>query len=125
MFGINNRAYLEGTINGSRLPWTYRLDLRLNKSFNIYWGNEDNKNSGLMNIYLQVQNILNTANIVNVYQFTGNPDDDGYLSTAVGVNDIQDQLSPASFADLYNVKLNNPSNFTRPRTIRLGLMFDF
>ena len=125
MFGINDRDYLDGSINGSRLPWTYRLDVRFNKSFDISWGEEENRKSAAMNVYLQVQNLLNTANIVGVYQYTGNPDDDGYLATAVGMGDAQDQLDPASFRDLYMLKLNNPSNYTRPRTIRLGVTLDF
>ena len=125
MFGINDRDYLDGSINGSRLPWTYRLDMRVNKSFDLTWGEEENQKSAAMNVYLQVQNLLNTANVVNVYQYTGNPDDDGYLSTAVGIGDAQDQLDPIAFTDMYMLKLNNPSNYTRPRTIRLGVTLDF
>jgi len=125
MFGINDRDYLDGSINGSRLPWTYRLDMRVNKSFDLTWGEDENQKSAAMNVYLQVQNLLNTANIVNVYQYTGNPDDDGYLSTAVGIGDAQDQLDPVAFTDMYMLKLNNPSNYTRPRTIRLGVTLDF
>jgi len=125
MFGINNRAYLEGSINGSRLPWTYRMDMRVNKSFDIKWGEEEDVKSASVNVYLQVQNLLNTANIVDVYQFTGNANDDGYLTTAVGVSDIEDQINPQSFVDMYTVKLNDPSNYTRPRTVRLGVTLDF
>jgi len=125
MFGINNRAYLEGSINGSRLPWSYRMDMRVNKSFDLTWGQEEDQKSASLNVYVQVQNLLNTANVVNVYQFTGNPDDDGYLTTAVGIGDIQDQSDPTSFTDLYTVKLNNPNNYTRPRTVRLGVTLDF
>jgi outer membrane receptor protein involved in Fe transport len=125
-FGINNRSYLEGSVNGSRLPWTYRMDMRVNKSFDIKWGDvEESRNKGTVNIYLQVQNILNTANIVNVYQYTGNADDDGYLTTAVGIDDVASQTNPNAFADMYTVKLNDPNNFTRPRTVRLGLTLDF
>ena len=125
MFGINNRAYLEGSYNGSRLPWTYRMDMRVNKSFDLTWGEEEDVKSASMNVYLQVQNLLNTANIVDVYQFTGNANDDGYLTTAVGVSDIEDQVNPQSFVDMYAVKLNDPSNYTRPRTVRLGVTLDF
>jgi outer membrane receptor protein involved in Fe transport len=125
-FGINNRSYLEGSVNGSRLPWSYRMDMRVNKSFDIKWGDvEESRNKGTVNIYLQVQNILNTANIVNVYQYTGNADDDGYLTTAVGIDDVASQTNPNAFADMYTVKLNDPNNFTRPRTVRLGLTLDF
>ena len=125
MFGINDRNYLEGSVNGSRLPWTYRLDMRVNKGFDITWGEEEDQKSAAVNVYLQVQNLLNTANVVNVYQFTGNADDDGYLSTAVGIDDIQSQTDPNAFVDMYTLSLNNPSNFTRPRTVRLGVTIDF
>ncbi len=125
-FGINNRSYLEGSVNGSRLPWSYRMDMRVNKSFDIKWGDvEESRNKGTVNVYLQVQNILNTANVVNVYQYTGNADDDGYLTTAVGIDDVASQTNPNAFADMYTVKLNDPNNFTRPRTVRLGLTLDF
>jgi outer membrane receptor protein involved in Fe transport len=125
-FGINNRTYLEGSVNGSRLPWSYRMDMRVNKSFDIRWGDvQESQKKGTVNLYLQVQNILNTANVVNVYQFTGNPDDDGYLTTAVGIDDIASQINPNAFADMYTVKLNDPNNFTRPRTVRLGVTLDF
>ncbi len=125
MFGINDRTNLEGSVNGSRLPWRYRLDMRVNKSFDITWGEGEDMKSASMNVYLQVQNLLNTQNLVTVYQYTGNADDDGYLSSAVGVNDTQKQVDPTAFADLYSLKLNNPNNYTRPRTVRLGVTLDF
>ena len=35
------------------------------------------------------------------------------------------QIDPDSFRDLYSAKVNNPFNFGAPRTIRLGVRFDF
>ena len=69
--------------------------------------------------------MLNTQNLVTVYQYTGNADDDGYLNSAVGVNATQNQVDPTAFNDLYSLKLNNPNNYTRPRTVRLGVTLDF
>ncbi|MEZ7925001.1 MAG: carboxypeptidase-like regulatory domain-containing protein [Flavobacteriales bacterium] len=125
MFGINDRTNLEGSVNGSRLPWRYRLDLRVNKGFDISWGEGEEMKSASMNVYFQVQNLLNTQNLVTVYQYTGNADDDGYLNSAVGVNATQNQVDPTAFNDLYSLKLNNPNNYTRPRTVRLGVTLDF
>jgi len=125
MFGINDRTSLQGTLNGSRMPWRYRVDMRVNKSFDLTWGEEEDKQDLALNVYLQVQNLLNIANIVNVYQFTGNADDDGYLTTAEGMDDIESSFDPNSFVDLYTLKLNDPNNFTRPRTVRLGVTLDF
>jgi hypothetical protein len=53
------------------------------------------------------------------------PDDDGYLASAQAQTTIAGQTSPTSFNDLYSVKINNPSNYQRPRVIRLGILLDF
>lgn len=125
MFGVSQRSTLEGTLNGSRLPWRYRMDLKVNKRFNLTFGEEENQTNMGLNVYLQVQNLLNTANIVSVYKYTGNADDDGYLSTPEGQADLVSQTDPEAFIDLYNVKLNDPNKYTRPRTVRLGISLDF
>jgi hypothetical protein len=72
-----------------------------------------------------VQNLLNTKNIIEVYRYTGNPDDDGYLTSASGKDAIQKETDPNSFVDLYSLKLNDPTHYNRPRTIRLGITIDF
>ena len=78
-----------------------------------------------MNVYVWVQNLLNTDNVINVYRYTGNPDDDGYVSSAEGQQDISQQIDPAAFVDQYGVKVNNPNNYSRPRTIRVGVTMNF
>ena len=125
VFGENDRSNLEGSVNGSRLPWRFRMDMRVNKSFDISWGEGEDKKSTSMNVYFQVQNLLNTKNIVSIYQYTGNADDDGYLTSAVGLTDVPNKVDPNSYVDLYSLKLNNPNNYTRPRTLRLGVTLDF
>ena len=35
--GINDRSTLMGSINGSRLPWQFRLNAKFNKNFEIKW----------------------------------------------------------------------------------------
>jgi len=57
--------------------------------------------------------------------FFGTPDDDGYISSAVGQEMVEDQLNPQSFVDMYMVKVNNPSNYSMPRRIMLGLSMNF
>ena len=93
-FGINDRSVLEGSINGSRLPWTVRINTKINKRFTIDVGELDNKRKLGFNVYLQVQNLLNTQNVRSVYRATGNPDDDGYLSSASAQTDIESQNDP-------------------------------
>jgi hypothetical protein len=125
--GIGNlNAGLSGTLNGSRLPWTYRLDVQLDKTFNIEFGKDDNKKKvTFLNVYLRVTNLFNQFNILGVYRATGNWDDDGYLAAAASQTSIQNQIDEQAFRDYYAMKVQNPFNISVPRTIRLGVKFDF
>jgi hypothetical protein len=127
-FGVQTRSNLDGTINGSRLPWQIRVDLRVDKNIDLHWGGDANgagQKMANLNIYLQVLNVLNTKNVLNVYRYTGNADDDGYLTDATTQTVINAQNSPQSFRDLYTVKVNDPTYYSIPRRIRLGVMLDF
>jgi hypothetical protein len=125
--GIGNlNAGLSGTLNGSRLPWTYRLDVQLDKTFNIEFGKDDNKKKvTFLNVYVRVTNLFNQFNILGVYRATGNWDDDGYLAAAASQTSIQNQIDEQAFRDYYAMKVQNPFNISVPRTIRLGVKFDF
>ncbi|MGM0646913.1 MAG: carboxypeptidase regulatory-like domain-containing protein [Bacteroidota bacterium] len=111
---------IEGSINGSRLPWSFTIDARIDRD--IMLGKE---RKTYLNVYLQVLNVLNSQNILNVYNATGNPDDDGFLSAAEFQQQIQTQNDPQSFRDLYSIRINNPYNYSLPRRIRLGIAFNF
>ncbi len=115
---------LDGSINGSRLPWQYRMDMRIDRDLELNVGKEKSKKL-MMNVYLQVLNVLNNRNIVNVYRATGNPDDDGYLTDATFANDIQSQNDEQTFRELYTMKVNSPFNYSLPRRIRLGVLVNF
>jgi outer membrane receptor protein involved in Fe transport len=123
----NTVPVLQGTLNGSRLPWQFKIDARLDKDIKVKLGNKDSKNrkDAYVNIYLQVLNLLNTKNIMVVYAATGNPNDDGYLSAAMYQAAINEQLNVQSYRELYSLYINNPSNYSLPRRIRLGATFDF
>lgn len=125
--GTGGAAQFTGTINGSRKPWQYRFDTQIDRNVSIKRGGEgdDAKTPLNLNIYLQVNNVFNIVNVVNVYAATGNPDDDGYLNTAVGQNFVSSTVSPLSFVDYYNMKMTNPYFYSIPRTIRLGVKLDF
>ncbi len=118
---------LRGTYGGSRLPWQFRLDLRIDKDiyFKLKKSEGDNTKRAYMNVYFQILNLLDTKNVLNVYTYTGNPDDDGYLSAPEWQREINNQLDPQSFRDLYGIFVDNPSNYSLPRQIRLGLIFNF
>ncbi len=128
-FGIGGgNTALDGQINGSNLPWSYKVDLRIDKNMEINFGGKKEgaeKKTANLTVYLQVLNVLNTKNVLAVYKATGNPDDDGYLNSAEAQTLISSQNDPESFRDLYAIKNNNPSNYSRPRVIRIGLLLDF
>ncbi|MBS1595427.1 MAG: carboxypeptidase regulatory-like domain-containing protein [Bacteroidetes bacterium] len=112
----------------SRLPWYTRLDLRVNKDFVFAVGkkseNKDQRNIGL-SIYVYIQNLLNTENILAVYPYTLNANDDGFLTANGSAVVIASKTNPQSYKDLYRAKVNNPDNYSLPRRIYLGANINF
>jgi hypothetical protein len=123
----NPVTIIQGSINGSRLPWSFRMDGRLDRDITLSSGKDSkgNKKNYYLNVYLQVLNILNAQNIMGVYAATGNPDDDGYLAAAEYQSQIYSQLDPQSYIDMYSIRVNNPYNYSSPRMIRLGVGLNF
>ena len=115
----------EGSINGSRLPWQFNLNLNLDKNWTITKGTGEDASSYNVNVYFWIGNLLNTRNINSVYRFTGVSDDDGYLAAAQYQPLINSQNNPESFRNYYGMYVDNPFNLGVPRTIRLGVKFDF
>ena len=110
-----------GAINGARKPWYFEINLRADKSFTIM-------NKLRANVYLRVENLLNTQNVLGVYSFSGDPEDDGFLVSSIGQNRIRSvELSDRpieSFYDQYDWRMLNPGFYSRPRRIYLGLTFN-
>lgn len=111
-----------GSINGARKPWTFRFDLRVDKTFTIA--------NGLgLNIYARVFNLLDRRNVIGLYPATGSPDDDGFLQSSNGLDKIQQIENSARLVDAYLASyqwaLINPNLFSLPRRIFVGAIFDF
>lgn len=127
--GLPGRPITKGSINGSRLPWYFRVNFRVWKNFNFTVGKKkedvDNRRDLGLQIYLQIQNLLNTKNPIKVYRYTGTPDDDGYLSAPSTLPNIQSALNPDAYQDQYSAYINQPGNYSLPRRIFLGLIFSF
>ena len=116
-----------GTINGAELPGTARIDLRVDRAFNL--GFSDSK----VRAYLSVINLLDTQNVLAVYRSTGLPNEDGFASTVRG----QQQLNTEGRLFNYQSYIGGPVNvggsqsssgglfYGSPRQIRLGVLFDF
>ncbi len=119
-----NTNYLIGQINGARKPARFTINARFDRDFEIKYGAEKNKSAGL-NVYLEINNLLNNKAILNVYETTGNPDDNGYLTSAKNQKTINQQNDPTAYRNYYTMYIQNPYNYSFARTIRLGVMFNF
>ncbi len=120
-----NTNYLIGSLNGSRQPSTFFVDLKIDKTIPITFGKEDNKKHANINIYFLIENLFNTLNIRYVYSQTGNADDDGYLTAAINQNTINTQNDPQSYRDYYSMNTGGYWMYYNPRTIRFGVSFNF
>lgn len=104
-----------GKINSRFGPWTYRLDLKANRSFSVARFNWD--------VYLWVLNVFDTDNAIDVYEGTGLPDNTGWLATPAGQQFIATHGEEG--LTKYNIKQRNPKNYDTPRQVRLGLRMMF
>jgi len=110
------------SLNFSTTPWTYRLDIKLDKSFMI--GPVD------VNLYLWITNVFNTQNVVQVFNTSSDAYDDGFLATGTGETRgdgyaLYGADKQALFEKLYRTMTYDPTNFGPPRQIRLGLRLDY
>jgi len=72
LLDTRSRRALE-QVGHSTTPFVYNFDLRVDKTFNLM------KNLQAT-VYMRVNNLFNTKNVINVYPSTGTPDDDGFIS---------------------------------------------
>ena len=124
-------------LGASTTPWFFQLDARLDKA--VHFGGLD------ADIYIYVQNLLNTQNVLQVFPRTGDAAYDGWLSTSAGQaaalqngpqyvafynaiyngNNASASGNPNS-PGLVNNLTNLPfSNYGIPREIRFGVKLDY
>ena len=123
-----NRRPLE-PVGSSTTPWNFTLDARLDKTIDVgRFG---------FNLYVYVQNVLNTKNVINVFPRTGT-DNDGFLNDPTLSGSVIAAAGGAGYRALYeNINDNNrqhyllPNQFrgndlwSTPRQIRAGVMITF
>ncbi len=120
-------SQIAGEINGSRLPWTFNLDARVDKTFMI---SKNPKNPLSINVYLRVQNVLDVRNVAGVYAATGSANDDGYLTSARGQSELANTIASRpdaldAYRQSYLMRMLNPNFYFFPRRIFLGATFGF
>jgi hypothetical protein len=118
-----------GAINGARLPWLFTVDMKIDKSFRLL--PEGKPNQLYANVYIRVENLFDTRNVIGVYKASGSAYDDGFLATADGQATLQNLINSGREEDLDNYNLAyqwgllNPDFFTIPRRIYLGASLQF
>ena len=99
-------------INTGTMPFNRQLDMRINKLIGI--------GGSTFDVYFVVVNLLGAKNATNVFNGTGEADNDGYFTTTSG-KAFKAQSPEGS--NLYDIRLDNPGNWGPPRQIILGLKF--
>jgi hypothetical protein len=116
-----------GPINSSTTPWNFNLDMRIDKNVTIMNVNVD--------FYVYASNLLNTKNVINIYDHTGNAYDDGFLGTTDAQKIMLQPRYTQRFGDLYRaLNLQNREHsfriqgndvFGTPRQLRAGVLINF
>lgn len=113
-------------LNSSTTPWTYQIDLTLNKAFMI-------TDKLRANVYLNVINLLDTKNVTNVFLRTGTATDDGYL-TDPGLGGTLHPEQRADYENMYRAinidyyqayQSNIGNLYGPPRQIRFGVQLEY
>ncbi|QQS36879.1 MAG: TonB-dependent receptor [Ignavibacteriales bacterium] len=118
-----NRRNPTEPLNSSTTPFSFQLDAKVDKSFNI----------GPLeaNVYLWVINLLNTQNAEAVFNVTGDPYDDGYLSSPQGSLLVQSYRTKFGeevanqYQDIYRTLTYDATSFGPPRQVRLGVRLNY
>ena len=118
------RKPLEG-INRSKTPWTFDIDLRLDKGFSLF--------GAQATAYMYVQNLFNRKNVINVYDRSGTAKDDGFLTDSSLSSQIVEASGGLTYVQLYEaINLVNRQHYWynqggdiygEPRQLRFGLKF--
>ena len=99
-------------LNSGVMPWYYSMDMKFDKNFHV----------GIfkLNTYLWVKNVLDRSNVRDVEDGTGEPDNDGWLTTEAGQIWLADENNSE---ELYRLRMVHPFNYENPRTFLLGVRF--
>jgi len=107
--------------NGATTPNNHQIDLMISKLFQV-------GGIGSFELYIYAINLFNIRNVINVYPYSGDPDNDGktyiiydnyynYLLTEYGKTRADNYLK---IANQINAQASE-SNYGTPRMIRLGI----
>ncbi|MDH3891349.1 MAG: carboxypeptidase regulatory-like domain-containing protein [candidate division Zixibacteria bacterium] len=116
-----HRRVLLGSVNSERSEWVSTVDLRVQRRVSF---------GGMSFVpFLWIKNLLDTENIADVWNVTGEPDYNGYLDTEMGQIMIEYQPDPdetgLNYEQKYMLKQANPQNYGPPRQVFFGIRAEF
>jgi outer membrane receptor protein involved in Fe transport len=102
-----------GPINSGRGPWTFRVDLKADRTFDF--------GGRTVRAYIWVLNLFDRKNPLLVYDTSGDPFTTEWLSTPAGAT----AYSTPEARGLYRLAEHNPNMLDIPRLVRFGLQVGF
>jgi len=96
--------------NSQRKPGNYNVDLRAYKDFKL--------GPGMLTFFMRVLNLFDTLNEISVYDDTGRADFTTDKERAEATNPLQ-------LINSLNDWFSNPTHFSEPRRIELGVTYSF
>ena len=111
-----NWGSTKGFVNSTYGPGSFKIDLKLEKSFEFF-------NNTLITPYLWIENLLDADNAILVWRSTGSPATTNFLTTETGKK-LAAQNGTEWVQDYESLE-NDPYNYGIPRLIKLGLKINF
>jgi outer membrane receptor protein involved in Fe transport len=105
-----------GRKNSLRMPWTWRFDIRADKTFY-------RSSSISINVYVQILNLFDRKNVINVFGGTGEGDNSGIFGSQYWQR--LDEPGRQRRGPQYDVYHHNGFNYAAPRQVRLGVVLNF
>jgi outer membrane receptor protein involved in Fe transport len=110
-----------GQINSRYGPWTFEVDLKLNKTVDLKGQSLD--------LYLWTLNVFNTQNETTVYTTSGSANSTNWLNTAEGQAWVAANADayggPEGAAQHYHLAELDPALYGIPRQVRFGAKLSF
>jgi outer membrane receptor protein involved in Fe transport len=120
---------VSGDLNAERMDWSNRVDLRINRQIPL---------SGrfTLDVFMWIQNLFDSYNVIAVYSTTGLAENDGWLVTREGENTLQTLENRICGSDcrgetiavaetVYGYKQHSPWSYGIPRMTRFGIRANF
>lgn len=108
----------ERSINAANIDWTYQVDFRLTRTFQLYSTDVD--------LWFEVTNLLDAENYVSVWESSGDPGTTYWLETNEGQAWAQGMAAQGiNGEELYRLREDDPNNWGVPRMMAIGVTLSY